>query len=200
MNTNPDDAKLALWLDDELSGDELAAFEAREVTPELLAAREETRRWRQTLAAAFPASEEPPYPDFFNSRISRSIREEAKPREQAAPARKSAFWSSWLLPAAACAGMAFSFWIGRASGPDASGIVESRPPVSGVLHPLVYTPDMSVKAEWFDSSNASATVIVLQGVNAIPDSMDFADSAYVPIRRESDSTAGREIPLRSIQQ
>ena len=47
MNTNPDEAKLAMWLDDELQGEELAAMEAWAGSqPEQLAAREEVRRWR----------------------------------------------------------------------------------------------------------------------------------------------------------
>ena len=45
MNTNPDETKLALWLDDELKGEELTAFEAWVADkPEHLAARDEIRR------------------------------------------------------------------------------------------------------------------------------------------------------------
>jgi len=61
MNTNPDEATLALWLDDELTGEQLAAVEAWAANqPEKIAAREGIRRWRATMAAAIPASEEPP--------------------------------------------------------------------------------------------------------------------------------------------
>ena len=61
MNMNPDETKLALWLDDELTGDELAAMDAWAADiPEQLAAREEIRSYRKTMAAALPASEEPP--------------------------------------------------------------------------------------------------------------------------------------------
>ena len=103
MNTNPDEAKLALWLDDELAGAELAEFETWALgQPEQLAAREETRRWRAMIGAALPASEEPPFSDFFNSRVAQAIREQT-PRAPVA-AKRPAFWKSLLLPVAACAG------------------------------------------------------------------------------------------------
>ena len=67
--------KLALWLDDELHGEELVAFEAQAGhRPELIAARAEIRRWRELVAATIPAVEEPPCPDFFNIRVARAIR------------------------------------------------------------------------------------------------------------------------------
>ena len=110
MNTNPDEATLALWLDDELAGEDLAAVEAWALTqPEQLAAREEIRHWRVTMASALPATEEPPYPEFFNSRVLQAIRELAP---AAAPSRRSFSWKSWLMPVAACAGMALTFWAG----------------------------------------------------------------------------------------
>ena len=78
MNTNPDEAKLALWLDDELQGEELVAFEAWAASqPEQIAAREDVRRWRKLMASALPATEEPPYPEFFNGRVARAIRRQA---------------------------------------------------------------------------------------------------------------------------
>ncbi len=192
---NPDEAKLALWLDDELVGEELATFEAREVTPERLEARERVRGWRRTVAKALPESEEPPYSDFFNSRISRSIRE-GIPAEPV-KLKKQSLWSSWLLPAAACAGMVFAFWVGKASSVGTVSVAAS-PSGPASTQPVVYTPDGNVNAEWFSSASASATVIVLQGVTAIPDSTDLSESVYVPVSRESDSTAGSENPSREI--
>ena len=57
MNTNPDEEKLALWLDDELSGEELAAFDAGPGSlPEHRAAREEIRSYRKSMAAALTAA------------------------------------------------------------------------------------------------------------------------------------------------
>jgi anti-sigma factor RsiW len=189
MNMKPDEITLALWLDDELTGAELATVEAWAATqPEQLAAREEIRHWRETLTANVAASVEPPYPDFFNSRILHSIREQAP--APALPAEKPFSWKSWLMPAAACAGMALTFWAGMKtqSVPEMN---VARVPRAIPVDPVVYTPENGVNAEYFTSSKASATVILLNGISAIPDSTDFSETVYVPMDREMDSTAGR---------
>ncbi|MEO5916145.1 MAG: hypothetical protein ABIS50_18050 [Luteolibacter sp.] len=188
MNTNPDEATLALWLDDELTGEQLAAVESWAITqPDQMAAREEVRKWRTMMASAIPAAEEPPYPDFFNSRVLQAIRDSAPKTE---PVRKRPFsWNSWLMPLAACAGMVFAFWIGKKSSTAVNYDVAGAPKAIPV-EPVVYTPEKGVDAEWFASARASATVIVLNGVAAIPDSTDFSETVYVPMDREIDSTAG----------
>ncbi len=192
MNTNPDDTTLALWLEDELSGPELAAAEAWAVNqPEQLAAREGLRRWRASMATAMPASEEPPYPDFFNSRVQQGILAEV-PNTIPTAAARSSFWKSWFMPLTACAGMALAFLAGRKSQatPDFETL---NIPRAIPVEPMLYTPENGVKAEWVSSKKASASVIVLDGVAAIPDSTEFADSTVaVPIEREIDSTASQE--------
>ena len=196
MNTNPDETKLALWLDDELTGEELAAFEAWVADhPEHSVAREESRRWRRFMAGALPAAEEPPYADFFNSRISRVVREEAAADRPAAPLPPRWSWRSWLMPLAACAGMVLAFNIGlKKAGPpeiDVTGAPRAIP-----VEPILYTPENGVEASWFDSAGALATVIVLEGVAAIPDDIDFSRTVYLNREREIDSTAAidEEIP------
>lgn len=188
MNTNPDETMLALWLDDELEGADLASVETWTLTqPEQLAARDEIRRWRATMAAALPASEEPPYPDFFNSRVLQAIREPA-PMTKA----PSFPWKSWLMPMTACAGMALTFWVGtQAASPPKYDVAGA--PKAIIVDPVLYTPENGVAAEWFASKTASASVIVLNGVAAIPDSMDFSETVNVPVEREIDSTASLEV-------
>jgi hypothetical protein len=195
MNTKPDEITLALWLDDELVGSDLAAVEAWAMNqPEQLAAREEIRRWREAVTANLEASIEPPYPDFFNSRVLQSIRDQA-------PASKNVEktpspWKSWLMPFAACAGMVLTFWAGM----QTRGVPEynvAGAPRAIPVDPVVYTPENGVDAEWFTSSEAAATVIVLNGIPAIPDSMDFSETVYVPMEREIDSTAGGSEHQRS---
>jgi hypothetical protein len=197
MNTNPDEAALALWLDDELTGEQLAAVESWAVKhPEQLAAREEIRRWRSTVATALPATEEPPYPDFFNSRIMQSIRD-STPAPKAE--RKRPFsWNCLLMPLAGCAGMVLAFWVGTKTQTavpeyDVAGAAKAIP-----VEPVVYTPEKGVKAEWFASSHASATVIVLNGVAAIPDTTDFSETVYLPMEREFDHTAGGVIDAGTV--
>ena len=176
MNTKLDETTLALWLDDELHGAELAAFEVSLAGEgELLARREAVRSWRRTLGAALPAVEEPPYPDFFNSRIGQALRQ-ATPR---AGNVRADSWRQWWLPAAAVAGMALTFWLGTQTGGGVREVVQVRPapvPVA-VQAPAVYTPQRGVAAEWFSSDDAAATVIVLEGLDALPDALEFADSA-----------------------
>lgn len=193
MNTNPDETTLALWLDDELHGDELAAMEAWAIQqPGQLAAREENRAWRRMMASAVH-TEEPPYAEFFNGRVMGAIRRQAEePAEHAVVAKRSISWRSVFVPLAACAGMALTFWIGvkTNSGPpevDVAGAPKAIP-----VDPILYTPELGVNAQWFASSEASATVIVLEGVDAIPDSMDFSATAFMQGWGDVNATAGFE--------
>lgn len=193
MNINPDETRLAMWLEDELHGEELAAFEASVAgKQDLHDARAQARRWREMMAASIPASEEPPYPEFFNHRVSRSILElEAKPAATSKPAGGFS-WRSWFMPVAACAGMAMAFWLG---GKQTGGLPEidvTGAPRAIPVDPVLYTPESGVSAEWFASVEASATVIVLNGVEAIPDATDFSETVYLKRQREIDSTAALE--------
>lgn len=186
MNTKPDEFALALWLDDELTGPDAASIDSwASANPEMIAGREEVRKWRAVVATAIPASEEPPFPDFFNSRIQQTIRETRKP----AAAKASSGWKFWRVPLAACAGMALAFWVGKETQPARGTDVVHIPATRSPIEPVVYTPDSGVEARWFASSDASATVIVLDGISAIPDSMDFSSTVYVPTPRTIDSTA-----------
>jgi hypothetical protein len=172
MNTTPDDVMLALWLDDELEGDALVAVEAWAADkPDQLAAREEVRRWRKQVAGAMPREIEPPFADFFNSRILKEL--EAKPVTEPQAAAKPSWWRAfWWMPATAAAGMAFAFVLGTRAGP------ETRSRVARAI-PAVYTPDTGVKADYFASRPAEATVIVLEGVESIPDSLDLSSTVAV---------------------
>lgn len=197
MNMKPDETTLALWLDDELTGADLASVEAWAATqPEQLAARKEIRHWREMVTSNVAASVEPPYPDFFNSRILQSIREQAP--VPAGPEKKPILWKSWFMPIAACAGMALTFWAGMKTQAVPEMKVAAAPR-SIPVDPVLYTPESGVDAEYFSSSEAAATVIVLNGISAIPDTVDFSETVYVPMDREIDSTAGsnvdREIDL-----
>jgi hypothetical protein len=192
MNTNPDETKLAMWLDDELTGTQLAEMDVWAAAyPEHLADREELRKFRGVISQNIPASEEPPYPDFFLTRIQQGIREfETAPISPAAISHAS-FWKSWFMPIAACAGMVLAFSIGRQSGdketPMAAGEDFTLPTV-----PMVYAPEDGVFAEWVPASKNNASVILLKGVTAIPDSTDFSETVYVPTAKESDRTATLE--------
>ena len=193
MSTKPDDTTLALWLDDELDGEALATVEAwAKDHPEQLAARDEIRRWREMISASVPASEEPPAPELFNGRIARAIREDGV-GSGSNRSQERARWRTMFMPLAACAGMVLAFWLGMKNPSELPATTQQAPAADPeLIAPMVYTPETGVKAEWFSSTAASATVIVLDGVDAIPDSLDFAATASRQQWNEIDSTADLE--------
>ncbi len=193
MNTNPDEAKLALWLDGELRGEELREFEeALRAGPdyqECLRQRNEVIRWRTMVSGAVPASEEPPYPEFFNSRIASAIQRSVAVRTVG----KRAFsWRHLLMPVAACAGMAMAFWLGARSQSRPVEIDVTGAPKAIPVEPVLYTPESGVDAEYIAGTGSSAAVIVLNGVDAIPDETEFSETVEVSTAGENDSMAGLE--------
>ena len=88
----------------------------------------------------------------------------------------------------ACAGIVMAFWVGKQSQRPPEYDVSNAPKAIPV-ESVVYTPESGVEANWFASKEASATVIVLNGVAAIPDTTDFSTTANLPLNREIDFTA-----------
>lgn len=175
----PDEEMLALWVEDELTGESATTVNAwAAAQPEWLARRDEARQIKQLLRGSLPAVEEPPYADFFNSRISREIAREAVAAVAAAPAKKApgSFWR-FFLPTTAVAGMALCFWAGTrlTTGSADPGMV-AVPTAAG---PVLYIPEEGVTAAYFNSSKADAEVIVLDGVAAFPDSFEVPETAAV---------------------
>lgn len=189
MNTNPDELKLALWLEDELTGEECRAVDtwAAAHQPAKLAEREQVRQWKQQLARALPASEEPPHAEFFNARIAREIRQAAAPAARAS----GSSWKSWLMPVAACAGMVFAFLLGsRTSQPGVPDIDVTNAPRAIPVEPLIYTPLKGTSAEWVNHGSATASsVISINGIEAIPDNVDLLESAALPVTSGPTDTA-----------
>ncbi len=176
----PDEEMLALWVEDELTGESAAAVDAwTSSRPEWLARREDARQIKQLLRRAnMSPAEEPPYADFFNSRISREIAREAAHSAPAPAREKGGFWR-FLLPLTAVAGMAFCFWAGTRVVPPQPGQPQPAP-VAAAPTPALYIPEQGVTAAYFSSAPAHAEVIVLDGVAALPDSFEIPDTAAVP--------------------
>lgn len=181
MNTNPDNQTLMLWLEDELHGAEATHVDSWAMDqPVWLEKREAARSWRGNLRQVIPAAQEPPYPDFFQSKLMRAI-EESTSQASAQPTavRVEAWWRKLLTPAIAAAAMAVCFvggtWFGNPPVDRAKTAVNASPAKSLVI----YTPEEGVKAEFFESSPVDGPVIVLNGVAAIPDSYEVPDSAAV---------------------
>ncbi len=174
MKTAPDENTLTLWMDGELEGQNLEYVEAwaRE-HPELLAERDAVQAMNASIREQIPRSIEPPYPDFFNQRILRHIGEEAAAASP--PTRKkNRFWQWFTVPAAAAA-MAVCFYMGTRVG-EAEVSSTSNHTVSPA--PSVYAPDEDVKASMFTSNQA--TVIVLEGLDDIPDDLEMTGEPASP--------------------
>ncbi|MCW1924654.1 hypothetical protein OKA05_18965 [Luteolibacter arcticus] len=199
MNTTPDEERLALWVEDELDADALAAVDAWAATqPEWLERREQARQMKALLRGTLPATEEPPYAEFFNARIAREIGREAAAAAPVAPMVQTPgkTWR-WFLPATAVAGMVLCFWAGTRITPPAVNVAapNTLAPVSVASVPVLYTPERGVKADYFASASADAMVIVLDGVAAIPDSFEVPDTAATG-RTPGESTADIDPPTR----
>ncbi|GAA5482639.1 hypothetical protein [Haloferula sargassicola] len=165
MNTTPDDEILARWVEDELDETRAREVEAwAQGQPEWLARRVLARESKSLFARAGFSGNDVPSGEFFNARIQREI---AQAGPAAVPARPKK--SAWLVPLTAAAGIALGFWAGRGASPDAV------PPPMAELAPVIYTPEKGVDAQLV--SMQEATVIVLDGVNAIPDTWELPETA-----------------------
>lgn len=182
MKTKPDDITLTRWMDGELEGEELCQMEswARE-HPELLAERDAVQALSADLREHVASSEEPPYPEFFNQKILRAIEEEqavSSPTTVEATAEEKGmrgFWQWLTAPVAipmAMAAMALCFYLGTQMGSEPKFITDST--VAAVKEATVYTPDGEVSANIYNSDKA--TVIVLEGLEDMPDDLEMAGS------------------------
>ncbi len=163
--TQPDETTLTLWIDGELEGEALQGVEAWALeNPEIIAERDAIQAMNANIKEHVPSSIEPPYPDFFNQHILRHIGDEAATAERSQ--QKSGFWRWFATPAAACV-MAVCFYMGTQVGE----VADSAPPLTVTQVPPVYTPDGAVSANIFSSENA--TVIVLEGLDDIPDDLEM---------------------------
>ncbi|MFC5049155.1 hypothetical protein ACFPK9_00785 [Rubritalea spongiae] len=169
----PEKATIQSWLNGELEGDALREMEAwAEEHAEELEAEMGWQSLAQEIAELIPANEAPPHADFFNEQVKHhSLETEYDVSKQSTPV---SFWQrlNWLLAPAALAGVALGFYLG-------ARVKALDPAMVQLLQPEeVYTPVMGVTSEVVDSD--AATVIVLEGLDDIPESIDIVmgDSSY----------------------
>ncbi|MBE7494273.1 MAG: hypothetical protein HS117_04980 [Verrucomicrobiaceae bacterium] len=156
---------LIRWLDGEMTPAERSAFEATlKNDPELAAEAESMRQLSENLKAHLPAEMPVPHADFFNSQIQVRIAqmEADEAREGRKSAESTAAWLSWLrmpwLAGAAAAAFAVAglVWMQTSPTGGASTIAST------------YTPNPAVHAQVFHSTEAGATVLMLDGLEPIP--------------------------------
>ncbi|MEQ1748494.1 MAG: hypothetical protein ABL974_03675 [Prosthecobacter sp.] len=157
MKTPSEDHDLSRWLDGEMTDAERASFSTRlAADPDLKAEVEMMQRMSSDLRAHLPAEMTVPYGDFFNSQIQVRLAQE----EPLIPEARAS-WLDWFrLPTliTASAAVAIAGFMIMQKGPAAGDSV--------VLS--IYVPNASVHARTFHSDEAQATVLMLDGVEAIP--------------------------------
>lgn len=158
MKTPSEDHDLIRWLDAEMTDAERASFSARlESDPALKAEVEMMQRMSADLRTHLPAEMPVPYGDFFNSQIQVRLAQE----EPLSIPEPRASWLDWLrMPTliAATAAVAIAGFLIMQQGPAAGDSV--------VLS--IYVPNTSVQARSFHSDEANATVLMLDGMEAMP--------------------------------
>ena len=182
MNTNPDNQTLLLWLEDELASDSQAHVDQwAAAQPEWLAKREAAREWRTQLSRVM-VREELPQGEFFQAQILRTIATSAAVTPPAAVAHNISPMRKWWMPLSVAAAMVFGF-VGGTQW-------QEKPDRATTL--VTYTPAEGVRAEFFESSPAEGTVIVLNGMAALPDSFVNTEVTSAEPVHSSDSYSSEE--------
>ena len=185
-----DEELMHRWIDNDLSEDERQALEARFADdPGLRDHAESLRQVGEFLRESSAAPEEPPSPDFFNSQLRQKIEAEefGGAKEPAAPCRESSpGWFRWFsVPwAVAAAAVALTLFVLTRNATD-------HGPGDGIDRTLVtstYAPGSGVQAETFYSEEAGATVILLEGLQEIPDEQSL--TAHRAVSYEHNLMAG----------
>jgi hypothetical protein len=178
MNTNPDNQTLLLWLEDELASDLQKPIDQWAAgQPEWLAKREAAREWRSQMSRVMAISNELPQGDFFQAQIFRSIATKGRVTSSPAVARDNSPMKKWWMPLSVAAAMVFGFL----------GGMQWREKPNRATTLVTYTPAEGVRAEFFESSPSEGTVIVLNGMEALPDSFVNTEITSAEPVHSSDS-------------
>ncbi len=175
------------FVDGELSASEREQFLSMMAEDEKLAAEvDEMVSVSRMLSEEIVSSQEPPYPDFFNSQLMRKVDLDMEART---PVKRAKRWWSGLkwawVPAGALA-LVMAFFAGNKLGstnPQGSGIAGGGSSGRGEAS-AVYFAVESVQAEVIPDSGGNI-VIKVEGLNPIRDEIDF-----VTVSSEEDLPAG----------
>jgi len=156
----PDDQLLGRWLDGELSAEERPRFEAMMAADPELKREAESMRELSGLLRDHVSLERPvPNPDFFNSQIQELIAADQRAVERAREPVSTTSWFSWLRTPWALAGVTALVTVGVF-------LSQGEKPQTQILS--LYAPNPSVHASSYHNSSANATVLMLDGLEAIP--------------------------------
>jgi hypothetical protein len=162
----PDDQLLGRWLDGELSPEEHARFEAMMAAdPALGEEARSMKKMGEAIRAHVTLEREVPHADFFNSQIQERIAAEEQAEQRAKTGTKAtsaSTWLDWLRTPWAYAGIAAVLTVGF--------FLLQQPKPAGAHTQILslYAPSASVKATASYNAEADATVLMLDGLEAIP--------------------------------
>ena len=176
MNKDRREELLTRWMDGVLTDAEQAEFAPYLGDhPELEEERQGFLQMRGEIQSVIPASEEPPYPEFFNTHLERLIVEErGAVVEEAKPPGNVWRMLSWCLAPAAAAAVVLAFLAGMRMAPEANLTAGID---AGAVTPAVYSPVAAVEASALRDDSFGGTVIVLEGLDEIPSSVDLFQTA-----------------------
>jgi anti-sigma factor RsiW len=179
MKKETSEELMVKWMDDELSPAEAEQFaalvkERPDLEEELRGIKEVARK----VGASVPASVDPPYGDFFNSQLMRKVDLEIGARR---PVQKvERWWESlrWAWAPAGALTLVLSFFAGHRIGQPESREVaagKARPvQTEAMILPTVYSAGDSLEAEVIANAEGEVAAIVVNGISAISDEVDFA--------------------------
>lgn len=160
MKTPPEDHDLIRWLDGEMTPAERERFAARlEADPVLKQEVELMQRMSADLRSHLPAELPVPYGDFFNSQIQVRIAQEEPVATLPAQGGFAAWLGIFRLPTLLAATAAVVM---------AAVMILNSSPAGDSLVLSTYTPNPGVQARAFHSDAAQATVLMLDGLEAMP--------------------------------
>ena len=169
MKTTETNDSLTRWLDGAMDATERSAFEAElQQNPALRDEAESLRRMGAFLKGGISLEKPVPHADFFNSQIQEQILREQRADERRSGAAKGpSTWFGWLrMPwaiGAAAAVLALGFYlISRHNDSDQTQVLS------------LYTPDPEVEATVKYHPDSGATVLTLDGLQAIPDDQSLS--------------------------
>ena len=169
MKNDRKEELLTRWMDGGLSDEELRELEpVLDESPELHQERADYIRLREDLRAAMPAQVDPPFPDYFNSRLGRVIREgsgKSSSMESPRAARGlNRLWFWWMVPAATGA-VVFAFLLGMKRGQSANPAAV----VDSAAGSEVYSPLASVSTEVILDRESNSTLLIVEGLAPLED-------------------------------
>ncbi len=165
------------WIDGALSPDEEKQLQVlMEGDSNLESELTRMKALSESLHAEIPASVEPPYGDFFNSQLMRKVDLEIKAQHPAKKAER--WWQSlrWAWAPAGALALVLSFFAGHriSRTSDTQGLASSSRMESSMASLTeVYFAGEALEAEVISDSEGQVSAIVVNGLSAIRDDIDF---------------------------